>query len=295
MSKTKYELKPHPEYGFLQIYPSPSTEEITKFYTDEFYSAHTNFNDSDLEVQTEDRDWLNEQRGEICLSIKEFLARDLAGLDMLDVGCGWGENLLYFQKQGMNCFGFDPAPEAAAYAQKIGLNVVTAGMDKMTVFGERQFDVVSLFNVLEHLADPVGVLKEIRNNVLKPGGLIIIDVPNEFNAFQECAKDIYNLSQWWVVPPSHLNYFSGDSLKALLRGTGFDVKLCEASFPMEIFLLLGDKYVGDGPLGKICHQKRKAFESNLRKTGRSKKLREFYVALAELNLGRQVIAYALNN
>ena len=41
-----------------------------------------------------------------------------------------------------------------------------------------------LNNVLEHLADPVAILQEIKDKVLRPGGLVVIDVPNEFNDFQ---------------------------------------------------------------------------------------------------------------
>jgi hypothetical protein len=61
---------------------------------------------------------------------------------------------------------------------------------------------------------------------------------------------------------------------------------------MELFLLIGDVYVGNGELGKVCHQKRVRFESLMRKYGKGKKLIEFYRALAELDLGRQVVCYA---
>ena len=295
MDKNKYTIKVNSQYGFRQIMPTPTAEEISKFYADEFYSAYSNFNDSDLEVQVKDREWLNDRRDEIADTIKSLTKKDLNGLSILDIGCGWGEHLLYFKKFGMQCYGFDPAPDAVAYAQKKDLNVKLAGMEKMDVFEGKKFDIVTLFNVLEHLADPVNILKEINEKVLNKKGLLIIDVPNEFNPFQECANEIYNLSEWWVAPPGHLNYFNCDSLKALLKGTGYEIKLCESSFPLEMFMLFGDKYVGNSETGKICHQKRIAFETNLRKTGRTAVLRKFYESLAELNLGRQIISFSQKN
>ena len=72
----------------------------------------------------------------------------------------------------------------------------------------------------------------------------------------------------------------------------FEVKISEASFPLEMFLLFGENYVKDPATGKTCHKKRVAFEQNLRKQGKTKFLKVFYRTLANLNLGRQVAVYA---
>jgi hypothetical protein len=129
---------------------------------------------------------------------------------------------------------------------------------------------------------------------LAPGGILVIDVPNEFNAFQLCAQKVHRLDPWWIAPPAHLNYFSAPTLKSLLAGVGYRVERMESSFPIEMFLLFGHNYVGDGALGRKCHEQRMAFELNLRRHGAAKVLREFYRSLAELNLGRQIVAYAKN-
>jgi 2-polyprenyl-3-methyl-5-hydroxy-6-metoxy-1,4-benzoquinol methylase len=292
--KLKTDVEAHPEFGFLRVTPTPSAEEITEFYANEFYSGdYKNFNDSSLEVQLNDRDFYEGGWEDMALHIREILAQPLEKLSLLDVGCGWSQALLFFAEKGIDCCGFDPAPEAVEYGLRKGLTVKRAGMDRMDVFDGKKFDVVMLNNVLEHLADPVATLQEIKDKVLRPGGLVVIDVPNEFNDFQTAGRDLHQLKDWWVSPPAHLNYFSKDTLVNLLEGTGYDVKLTEASFPLEMFLLFGDCYVGDERLGKQCHQKRVAFETNLRKLGCGNKLRAFYQALAQLNLGRQVTAYAV--
>ena len=291
-----YRLEPHPEYGFLQIRPTPTAEEISTFYANEFYSsAYPKLNDSSLEIQLEDRDFYDAHREDICESIQEILGTPLKGLKLLDVGCGWGQALLYFKKKGIHCFGFDPAPEAIEYGKGQGLeNLVSAGLDRMDVFNER-FDVVTLFNVLEHVAEPDKVIAEIRADVLKPGGLIIVDVPNEFSPLQVAARKLHKLGEWWVVPPGHLNYFSKDTLCSLLTGIGFDIRLAESSFPLEMFLLSGRNYVTNPALGKACHRERVAFETNLRKFGGGAVLRGIYQALAQLNVGRQVVVFAVRD
>jgi 2-polyprenyl-3-methyl-5-hydroxy-6-metoxy-1,4-benzoquinol methylase len=290
---SKYRLAEHPRFGFLQVKPTPSPEVITEFYAKEFYSSkYPRCNSSGLDIQLRDKEFYDAGREDVCRNIRELMGRSLKGMDVLDIGCGWGQALLAFKKKGMHCYGFDPAPEGVAYARKKGLDVVRAGMEKMDVFGGKKFDVVTLIDVLEHLSDPIAVLKEIRGSLLKPGGILIIDVPNEFNAFQLAGQKTHKLAPWWVAPPGHLNYFTPATLKKLLRGTGFDVLRAEAAFPLEMFLLFGHKYIGDGKLGRECHQQRMNFERNLRKHGYGELLRKFYRSLAELELGRKIVVYS---
>jgi len=290
---SSHKVVKHPEFGFFQVTPSPTPEEITRFYAEEFYSAkYKAFNNSSLEVQEADQEFHDAHREDIAVNITKILDRPLNTLSILDIGCGWGQTLQYLAKKGARCSGFDPASEAVAYVQSQGLECVRAGMESMDVFQGRRFDVVLMMNVLEHLADPVRVVNEIISTVLAEGGVLIIEVPNDFNAFQMAAQQLHGLPEWWVAPPAHLNYFDADSLAALLKGAGLAMSHLEASFPMEIFMLMGENYVGNGTLGRLCHERRMAFETNLRKLGKGELLSAFYQSLAGLNLGRQVIAYA---
>lgn len=289
----KYRLQKNADYGFFQVSPTPSAEDITRFYADEFYSGqYRGFNNSALEVQLKDPEFHQAHWNDMAETIEQLSGRSLKGQRILDVGCGWAQALSYFSGKGALCYGFDPAPEAVEYASRRGLNVRRAGMETMNVFPGEKFDVVTLMNVLEHLSDPVSVMKEIRSSVLNPGGILVIEVPNEFNAFQVCGQKVHQLPEWWVAPPAHLNYFSNDSLRNLLSGTGYSVLRTEASFPMEMFLLFGENYVANKDAGRECHARRMAFEKNLRANGYEETLRRFYEVLAQENLGRQITAYA---
>lgn len=132
---------------------------------------------------------------------------------------------------------------------------------------------------LEHIPNPIEMLALMRESLVS-GGVLCVVVPNDYNPFQETLREIEGYRPWWVAPPHHLNFFDFDSLGNLLEKMGFDVFLKETTFPMDMFLLMGDNYVDDGQLGRACHQKRIRFDTQLNKAGRNSSKRAFYQALA---------------
>lgn len=287
--KAKYKIIADPDYGYLRADPIPSPEEVERYYREEFYSAKR-FNDSALEVQKEEQEFFDSRWEGIYRRCAEFFGG--RPFSMFDVGFGYAQALLYFRGKGAAVSGLDPAPQGVDYARGLGLDVYQAGIEDFGCVGERRFDVVTLLNVLEHLRQPPETLKNLREKLLKPGGLLVVEVPNEFNDFQTAADAELGLGEWWVCPPAHLNYFSATTLAGLLDRCGYQVVHSEASFPLEMFLLMGEVYVGDAAVGKQCHNKRVRFESLLRKQGKGEKLAKFYQALAGLDLGRQALLFA---
>lgn len=281
-------------YGYRRVEPLPTPEEVEQYYKEEFYaSTYPGCNDSSLAVQEEEREFFNSRWDGIYQKCKAHF-KDKPNISLFDIGCGYAQSLLYFREKGMNVAGLEPSPEGVAYAKEQGLDVYCGGIEQFSILEGRRFDVVTLLNVLEHLREPAQVLQQIRQELLNPGGVLILDVPNEFNDFQVVADAEYGLGQWWLCPPNHINYFDVDSLQSLVKSCGYHVMESEASFPLELFLLMGDVYVGNGELGRECHAKRMHFEYLMRKHGKEKKLQAFYKMLAELNLGRQVLLIAQN-
>lgn len=292
MKASDYKLVEDPDYGFLKIQPTPSQEDVERFYLEEFYSGeYKKFNDSDLNVQQKDRDFFQLRWKLIYEQCSEILG-SLDGRELLDIGCGYCQALLYFQEMGLSVSGLEPSVEGYNYGVDHGITMFHGGVDLINLGDQKKFDVVTILNVLEHLRDPVSSLKSIRLQCLTKNGLLVVDVPNEFNDFQVVAQKEYGLSNWWVCPPGHLNYFSPESLTKLLTGCGYKVIHMESSFPLEMFLLMGDVYVGNSDLGSQCHKKRVLFEKTLVKHGKLGSLRKFYTALSKLGLGRQITAYA---
>lgn len=288
----KYKIVEDGKYGFLRLDPIPTAEEVEKFYLEEFYSGeYKNLNDSELKVQKEDEEFYNSRWKNMCDNIEKHFGT-LEGVSVFDVGFGYGQALSYFQNKKMKVSGIEPSNEGVEHAKALGMNVFQSGIENFSCVEGQKFDVVTIINVLEHLRNPVKTLLNIKEKLLKPNGLLIIDVPNEFNDFQTIANDEYKLNNWWVCPPCHINYFSTSSLSNLLEKVGYKIHYKRGSFPLEMFMLMGDIYVGNSELGKQCHKKRIKFEQLMSKHNKEDKLYKFYEALADLDLGRDAIVYA---
>ncbi len=289
MGKKGYRIVEDQRYGFLHIDPIPSDEDLKKYYEEEFYQAYQQFNDSSLEVQKAQKEFFDWRWSDIHRVLKKFFKNE-KGLKIFDVGCGFSQALIYFKNHGYQVCGMEIADEAVDYAKREGIDVSKGGIgDIDKVSGT--FDIVLMLDVLEHLPRPVEALVSLREMVLKQSGLLVIDVPNDYNEFQKVADEVHDLDQWWFVPPNHINYFSVSSLKKLVSECGYDVFYCETTFPLEFFLLMGDVYVGNSNLGSECHQKRVRFERTLRNSGREELLHSFYEALADIGLGRQIVLF----
>jgi hypothetical protein len=72
----------------------------------------------------------------------------------------------------------------------------------------------------------------------------------------------------------------------------FEIVSVETSFPIDLFLLMGDNYIGDDERGRACHAKRKAFELALARAGKTALKQELYRSLAQLGIGRDVFVVA---
>jgi SAM-dependent methyltransferase len=289
----KYHIIEDPEYHYLRIEPLPTDEEVKQYYSEEFYSlTYPSFNDSSLEVQIEERDFFESHWESIYSHCTAHFPPGSSSLSVFDIGFGYGLALRYFKKKGWVASGLEPNSEGVEYARSAGLDVFQAGIEEFTCVGDRRFDIVTLLNVLEHLRNPAETLTNIRTQLLKTRSLLVIEVPNEFNDFQTVANVEYDLNEWWVCPPNHINYFTAGSVQNLLERCGYKVEYVKSSFPLELFLLFGDVYVNNPDLGKICHTKRVHFEYLMKKHGKKEKLEMFYKSLATLELGRQVTIYA---
>ena len=202
--QNKYRIIKDEEFGYLRADPIPSPEELEIYYREEFYTPKP-FNDSSLEVQREGQEYYDSRWHGIYERCKSILGKE--DFSVFDIGFGYAQALLYFQSQGIKVSGLEPSPEGVEYAKSKGLDVYEAGIDDFTVTKGEKYDVVMMLNVLEHLSHPQDTLKSIQKNLLNPGGIVVIEVPNEFSDFQTVAVAEHDLEEWWVCPPHHLNYF----------------------------------------------------------------------------------------
>lgn len=272
--------------GFRHVTPIPTEDELREVYSHEYYSTEKPIY---LERAREDREWWDLVYRERYELFEELLPEGRRRL--LDVGSGPGFFLLHGKERGWRTLGVEPSRQAAEHARGLGVEVIEEFLDGDVAQELGTFDVVHLSEVLEHLPDPAEHLRSFRD-LLAPDGLVCVSVPNDYNPFQQALRDACDYEPWWVAPPHHLNYFDFASLRRLLERCGFEVVREEASFPMDLFLLMGDNYVGNDELGRACHLRRAAFEQNLERAGLGEVKRQLYLQLAALGLGRTCVTTA---
>lgn len=287
-----------PEYGYLRVDPVPSAEEVDRFYREEFYArANSSYiNDSSRENMEEEAEYHRRSYEDLEALIRRNIPISggrLNDLSVADVGCGFGYFLRFLTERGARCYGVEPVKEGVDHCGSMGIEAFCQPIEALeNPPNGKRVDLVTMVNVLEHLREPARIFKDLRANWLREEGYVLVRVPNEFNAWQTIADRAFDLKQWWVVPPQHINYFDRDSLNRLFSQCGYDVVDVTATFPLEMFLLMGDVYVGDPVLGKACHRKRVAFERRLDAANATDLRHRFYRSLAELGLGRELVVLA---
>lgn len=152
--------------------------------------------------------------------IKLYHGRKLFGNRILDIGCGYGLFLKLLDEYGCEVYGCEQNIAAREYAEKMGLNVYQ-DLNNKDLWREDFYDVITLWNVLEHLNDPLKLLSDCQH-LLRKGGAIVVRVPNIFSDLviwqigKLCGKN-----PSYMQVPMHLFGFSVSSLKLLLKRAGF--------------------------------------------------------------------------
>jgi 2-polyprenyl-3-methyl-5-hydroxy-6-metoxy-1,4-benzoquinol methylase len=139
----------------------------------------------------------------------------ICGGSVLDVGCGDGEFIELAASWGWNAIGIDPDPAAIANCLTRGLNVTQGTLEQ---FADKQclFDVITLGHVIEHVHNPVALLKACRR-LLKPTGQLWLETPN----IDSLGHRQYMKNWRGLEPPRHLVLFSRQSLAKALIASGF--------------------------------------------------------------------------
>lgn len=147
---------------------------------------------------------------------------------LLDVGCGNGGFLLFAMNAGWNVRGIDFDPVAVKVAQGRGLNVTEGSIESLMSEGDR-YDLITLSHVLEHVSDPVKMLKDCYR-LLKPGGTLWLDTPSIGSQGFAVFKSFWR----GLEPPRHFVLFNRQCLVNVLKDVGF-VKMRDgfASFVTE--------------------------------------------------------------
>jgi SAM-dependent methyltransferase len=272
---------------FKHIIPIPTPEELMQVYQDDYYKTEKPLY---IERVCEDIEWWNTVFADKYDTFEQYLPAQRRRI--LDVGSGPGIFLAYGKQRGWQTVGIEPSKQAAKYSrEELKLEIIEDFLSENNVDQLGKYDVVHMSTVLEHIPDPRAMVK-LAYKLLADKGIICISVPNDYSPFQQVARDVCGLNPWWVAPPHHINYFDRKSLETLLKDCGFNVLLSETTFPIDMFLLMGQNYIGNDQLGRQCHTQRMNFEKNLEKAGLNELKRKLFRDFSKYDIGREVIIFA---
>ena len=274
------------ELGYIHVDPLPTNDESEKFYKDVYFQEE---NIEYFKKKEEDIEWLETFYNDKYSSFEKFLPEDQRTL--IDVGSGSGYFLQYGKKRNWNVSGIEPSTLACKFSKDhLGIEVINNIFARKTIDALGKFNVVHLHNVLEHVPNPFEII-DLSKEIILEKGLISITVPNDFNNIQNIASENMDIKKWWIDPTHHLNYFNVESLSNILTKKGFEILVCETSFPIDMFLLMGDNYIDNKDLGRGAHIRRKNFELNLSKHNNNLK-RQLFESFAKLGIGRELTIVA---
>lgn len=209
-----------------------SPQEISQLYSSDYFNK-----------EQEDYFLKNEE-----IKIKDFTKRigEIEELyktkgKLLDIGSGLGTFLNICQKRGWQAYGEDVSEYAASYVQeKLGLKVYEGKLSDLEL-PNNCFDIITLWDVIEHSENPSVLLKEIYR-ILKKDGLVVAQTAMEDSLVYKSAHWTYCLTNGWFKNPvvrghpiHHSTFYSLKTLEKTLETAGFEViGKKRVSFPKQL-------------------------------------------------------------
>ncbi|MDQ6955161.1 MAG: class I SAM-dependent methyltransferase [Mariprofundaceae bacterium] len=140
----------------------------------------------------------------------------------LDVGCSSGALLQVAQRCGFNAHGVEPADQAANTASGIPDVSVFKGFLHDAKYPDNHFDMITLFEVIEHLTDPISMTQEI-SRILKPGGIFLIGTGN---ADSWTVKLLGEKWEYFDIAGhgGHISFFTPKSMRKLADHCQLNIK-----------------------------------------------------------------------
>ena len=164
---------------------------------------------------------------------RDYCRTNTSPLRLLDIGCGTGALLQRAKKLGFAIEGIEICEPLAKDAGSNAGCLVHNTLLTHAALPDDSFDIIVMYDLIEHLQDPVGDMG-IVYKLLKKGGIIFILSPNDNALLRKICRVLYRASfHFFSKPmerlyyPDHLSYFTADSIRALLKGFECDILLLE--------------------------------------------------------------------
>ena len=176
-------------------------------FVSELYAYYDKYENVDKE------DVYNPVTNARCQDLLRWFSRFGIGREVLDVGCGLGQFVEVANRSGWIAEGLELSREAVNFARRQGLAVQELDFLSAAI-KPNSYDLVTLFEVIEHVPNPAEFLYR-AGEVVRSGGLVYLTTPN-FASVDRCLLG----ENWKVIGPGHLTYFTSRTLRALVKKAG---------------------------------------------------------------------------
>ncbi len=224
--------------SFLFTNPRPSGQTIASYYESDDYISHQNKSNNLVNfVYRIARSYTLKSKLKLINSFKTPTR------NILDIGCGTGHFLNTCKHNRWNVLGVEPNDTARTIASKNNIDV----FEKISDLPEKQFDIITMWHVLEHIPDINNLLSAVHKRLTKNGRLIVA-VPNVASLDAQLYKD-----KWAAYDvPRHLYHFTQKTMAKMMSKHKFKV-LETVPMKLDAFYvsLLSEKYRKPGIAGYL--------------------------------------------
>ena len=228
VSDETFDLIYDADLDFLKTFPQPKPEDLSKYYESEDYISHTDEKSGLFSSLYQFvKKWSLQKKTKLIFNQNNGVG------SLLDIGAGTGDFLKAAKEKGWQVYGVEPNKNAANLALGKGVLLETSLDD----FDGKQFDVITLWHVLEHIPNLNETILKL-SKLVKPNGSLIIAVPN-FKSF-----DANYYKNYWAAfdVPRHLWHFSKKSIKSFFLENFKLEKIEPMVFDSYYVSLLSEKY-----------------------------------------------------
>ncbi len=209
--KNKYKLYECQDCNLAFVYPIPKN--LSDIYNKDYFKDESG--DSDFGYSDYDKD--KEPMKENFISYIKKIEKLVEGRKIFDIGSATGYFLDLAKSRGWETFGSEISRYAADIGKSRGHNIFCGQLPDIKI--DNKFDVITMWDVLEHLDNPHKYLY-IANKILDEDGLLVINTINRKSIWARILGKRWHL----LIPPEHLFYYSPKSLNILLKENGFKIE-----------------------------------------------------------------------
>lgn len=201
--------------GLIFQNPRPGPEELDRYYDEDYFG-------SDRKEFTSWKEFPDNLEDHVI---------DMPEMDLgkkgrfLDIGCGIGVYVAYMKSRGWEASGLDVSGYSVELGRKKrGLDLFRGTLEDAEYPAEH-FDAVYMRDVIEHLSEPLGTLKEVTR-ILKPEGWLYLTTGNAGSIVSRLRRQ-----HWFYLQGDHIHYFSLSSLDRMLRRAGLKIVKLGTEYP----------------------------------------------------------------